>query len=40
MASKLDLVSNALILIGDEPLNSLVGNSRAQKVAANLYDNI
>lgn len=40
MASKIDLVSNALILIGDNPINSLTGNSRAAQVAANLYDNI
>lgn len=40
MASKIDLVSNALILIGDAPINSLTGNSRAQQVASNLYDNI
>lgn len=40
MASKIDLISNALILIGDNPINTLIGNSRAQTVAANLYDNI
>lgn len=40
MASKINLISNALILIGDEPINSLTGNSRKQTVAANLYDNI
>lgn len=40
MASKIDLISSALILIGDEPINSLTGNSRAQKVGNNLYDNI
>lgn len=40
MASKINLISNALILIGDNPINSLTGGSRAQKVAANLYDNI
>ena len=40
MASKIDLISNALILIGDLPINSVTGNSRAQTVAANLYDNI
>jgi len=40
MASKIDLVSNALILIGDAPINSLVGSSRAAQVANNLYDNI
>ena len=40
MATKLQLISNALILIGDLPITSLVGNSRAQTVANNLYDNI
>ena len=40
MASKINLISNALILIGDNPINTLTGNSRAQQVAANLYDNI
>jgi hypothetical protein len=40
MASKIGLVSNALILIGDLPITSLTGNSRAQVVANNLYDNI
>ena len=40
MPSKIDLVSNALILIGDAPINSLTGSSRAQQVGSNLYDNI
>lgn len=40
MASKIDLVSNALILIGDNPINSLTGNAKAQVVASNLYDSI
>ena len=40
MASKIQLVSNALILIGDLPLVSLSGNSRAATVANALYDNI
>lgn len=40
MATKLGLINNALILIGDMPLDSLSGNSRAHKVALNLYDNI
>jgi len=40
MASKIDLVSNALVLIGDSPLTSLTGSSRAQEVANKLYDNI
>ncbi len=40
IASKIDLVSNALILIGDNPINSLTGNAKAQVVASNLYDNI
>lgn len=40
MASKIDLVSSALVLIGDKPINSLTGNDRRQVVANNLYDNI
>lgn len=40
MASKVDLISNALILIGDNPINSLTGSGRAQQVGNNLYDNI
>ena len=40
MSSKIQLISNALILIGDLPIVSLSGNSRAETVAANLYDNI
>ena len=40
MATKIGLISNALILIGDLPITSLSGNSRAETVAKNLYDNI
>jgi len=40
MATKIELISNALILIGDLPITSLSGNTRAQTVANNLYDNI
>jgi len=40
MASKIDLVSNAMILIGDKPIDSLDGDDRRQVVASNLYDNI
>lgn len=40
MASKIDMVSNALILIGDQPVNSLDGNDRRQVVANNLYKSI
>lgn len=40
MADKIGLISNALILIGDLPINSVSGNDRRQTVAANLYDNI
>ena len=40
MASKIQLISNALILIGDLPITSLSGNTRAETVANNLYDNI
>ena len=38
MASKINLISNALILIGDLPITSLTGNTRAQTVANNLYE--
>jgi hypothetical protein len=40
MASKIDLISNALILIGDLPINTFIGNERRKVVARNLYDNI
>jgi len=40
MASKINLISNALLLIGDNTINSLTGSSKAQTTAANLYDNI
>ena len=40
MATKIDLVSAALVLIGDSPINSLVGSARAQQVANSLYDSI
>jgi hypothetical protein len=40
MASKIQLISNALILIGDLPITSLSGNTRGQTVANALYDNI
>ena len=40
MATKLSLINNALILIGDVPLTSLNSGTRAQVVATSLYDNI
>jgi hypothetical protein len=40
MASKIDLISNALILIGDVSINDLTGNDRRKNVARNLYPNI
>jgi hypothetical protein len=40
MATKLSLINNALILIGDVPLTSLTSGTRAQIVATSLYDNI
>ena len=40
MATKIDLVSAALVLIGDMPINSLIGGSRAQQVANTLYESI
>jgi len=39
-SSKLSLINNALILIGDRPLTSLTDGTRAQIVATNLYDNV
>ena len=40
MASKIDLISNALILIGDASINDLTGNDRRKVIARNLYDNV
>ena len=40
MATKIQLISNALVLIGDLPITDLSGNTRAQTVANALYDNI
>lgn len=40
MASKIDLISSALVLIGDAPINSLSTGGRAQEVANSLYDRI
>lgn len=40
MATKIDLISNALLLIGDLPLNSLTEDSYRAQVAVNLYDHI
>lgn len=40
MASKIDLISNALILIGDTTINDLIGDERRKVVSRNLYDNI
>lgn len=37
MSSKINLISNALILIGDVPITTLIGNSRQQIVSAKLY---
>lgn len=38
MASKIDVISSALVLIGDAPINSLATAGRAQEVANALYD--
>lgn len=38
MATKLGLIQNALILIGDLPIDSLTGTTRAHTVANSLYD--
>ena len=40
MATKLDMISNALILIGDKPLNDLDETRYAATVASNLYPGI
>lgn len=40
MANKINLVSAALVLIGDTPINTLTGDERRQQVAAALYDNV
>lgn len=40
MTTKIELISNALILIGDVPINTTVGDERRQVIASNLYDNI
>lgn len=38
MASKIDIISNAFLLIGTPPINSLTDNTDRALVAANLYD--
>ena len=40
MASKIEFISNALILIGDTSINDLIGDDRRKNVARNLYTNI
>jgi len=40
MATKIDTISNALLLIGDKPLNSLNEPGYRAQVVSNLYDNI
>lgn len=40
MATKLGLIQNALILIGDLPIDSLTGSTRAHTVANSLYGSI
>jgi hypothetical protein len=40
MATKIGTISNALLRIGDDTINSLDEGSQRAKVAANLYDNI
>lgn len=40
MATKIELISNALILIGDTPVSSLDGGTRREVVADSLYDGI
>jgi len=40
MASKIVIISNALILAGDLPINTLDGNSRVQVIASSIYESI
>lgn len=40
MATKIDMISNALILIGDQPLNDLHEDRDAATFSRNLYDGI
>lgn len=40
MASKIDLISSALVECGDIPINTLDGNDRRQVVANSVYDKI
>jgi hypothetical protein len=40
MASKLDMINQALVLVGDAPLTSLTEDRRAQVVANQIYDTI
>lgn len=40
MPSKVDLVSSALVLIGDTPVNSLSGNDRREVVANQLFERV
>lgn len=40
MATKISTISNALLLIGDKPINSLDEGSYRAQVAAGLYDSI
>ena len=40
MATKISTISNALLLIGDKPINSLTEGSYRAQVAAGLYDSV
>ena len=40
MPSKVDLVSSALVLIGDVPVNNLTGSDRRQVVANQLFERV
>ena len=40
MSSKIDMINSGLVLIGDNPLNSLTENRRASVVASQLYDSV
>lgn len=40
MASKIEMIANALILLGDTGINDLSGNERRKTTANNLYENL
>lgn len=38
--TKVEIISNALILIGDKPINTTAGNERRQVVSESIYDSV